>query len=138
MLGMIAGEQSKSKGFPMKLIFRWLIIAVSLYIAVLIVPGIRVEGDAWIAFTVMALILGLVNAIIRPILKFLSCGLIFLTLGLFVFVLNAATFLLASEIAQNWFNIGFFVDNFWAALLGSLIVSVVSVILSHILIDEED
>jgi len=122
----------------MKLIFRWLIIAVSLYIAVLIVPGIRVEGDAWIAFTVMALILGLVNAIIRPILKFLSCGLIFLTLGLFVFVLNAATFLLASEIAQNWFNIGFFVDNFWAALLGSLIVSVVSVILSHILIDEED
>jgi len=122
----------------MKLIFRWLIIAVSLYIAVLIIPGIRVEGDAWIAFTVMALILGLVNAIIRPILKFLSCGLIFLTLGLFVFVLNAATFLLASEIAQNWFNIGFFVDNFWVALLGSLIVSVVSVILSHILIDEED
>jgi len=122
----------------MKLISRWLIIAVSLYIAVLIVPGIRVEGDAWIAFTVMALILGLVNAIIRPILKFLSCGLIFLTLGLFVFVLNAATFLLASEIAQNWFNIGFYVNNFWAALLGSLIVSVVSVILSHILIDEED
>jgi len=122
----------------MKLIFRWLIIAVSLYIAVLIIPGIRVEGDAWIAFTVMALILGLVNAIIRPILKFLSCGLIFLTLGLFVFVLNAATFLLASEIAQNWFNIGFYVNNFWAALLGSLIVSVVSVILSHILIDEED
>jgi len=122
----------------MKLIFRWLIIAVSLYIAVLLVPGIRVEGDAWIAFTVMALILGLVNAIIRPILKFLSCGLIFLTLGLFVFVLNAATFLLASEIAQNWFNIGFYVDNFWAALLGSLIVSIVSVILSHILIDEED
>jgi len=122
----------------MKLIFRWLIIAISLYIAVLVVPGIQVEGDAWIAFSVMALILGLVNAIIRPILKFLSCGFIFLTLGLFVFVLNAATFLLASQIAQNWFNIGFYVNNFWSALFGSIIVSVVSVILSHILIDEED
>jgi len=121
----------------MKLIFRWLIIAVSLYIAVLVVPGIHVDGDAWLAFSVMALILGLINAIIRPILKFLSCGVIILTLGLFVFVLNAATFLLASEIAQNWFNIGFHVDNFWAALLGSIIVSVVSVILSHILIDKE-
>ncbi len=122
----------------MKLIFRWLIIAISLYIAVLVVPGIQVEGDAWIAFSVMALILGLVNAIIRPILKFLSCGFIFLTLGLFVFVLNAATFLLASQIAQNWFNIGFYVNNFWSALFGSIIVSLVSVILSHILIDEED
>jgi putative membrane protein len=121
----------------MKLILRWLIIAVSLYIAVLVVPGIHVDGDAWIAFTAMALILGLVNAIIRPILKFLSCGVIILTLGLFVFVLNAATFLLASEIAQNWFNIGFYVDNFWAALLGSIIVSIVSVVLSHILIDKD-
>lgn len=121
----------------MKLILRWLIIAVSLYIAVLVVPGIQVDGDAWIAFSVMALVLGLVNAIIRPILKFLSCGVIILTLGLFVFVLNAATFLLASEIAQNWFNIGFHVDNFWSALLGSIIVSVVSVILSHILIEKE-
>jgi len=128
----------KRKELVMKLIFRWLIIAISLYIAVLVVPGIQVEGDAWIAFSVMALILGLVNAIIRPILKFLSCGFIFLTLGLFVFVLNAATFLLASQIAQNWFNIGFYVNNFWSALFGSIIVSLVSVILSHILIDEED
>ena len=122
----------------MKLIFRWLIIAISLYVAVLIVPGIQVDGNAWIAFSVMAIILSLVNAIIRPILKFLSCGFIIITLGLFVFVLNAATFLLASEIAQNWFNIGFYVENFWAALFGSIIVSVVSVVLSHFLIDEED
>ena len=122
----------------MKLILRWLIIAVSLYVAVLIVPGIRVEGDAWLAFSVMALVLGLINAIIRPILKFLSCGFIILTLGLFLFVINAGTFLLASSIAQNWFNIGFYVDNFWAALLGSIIVSIVSVVLSQILIDKED
>lgn len=121
----------------MKLILRWLIIAISLYVAVLVVPGIHVDGNGWIAFSVMALVLGLVNAFIRPILKFLSCGVIILTLGLFVFVLNAATFLLASVIAQNWFNIGFYVDTFWSALLGSVIVSVVTVILSHILIDKE-
>jgi putative membrane protein len=70
-------------------------------------------------------------------LKFFSCGLILLTLGLFVFVINAGTFLLASNIAQSWFNVGFYVDSFWSALLGSLVVSVVTVILSKILIDEE-
>ena len=122
----------------MKLILRWLITAVSLYIAVLIVPGITIQGDKWLAFAIMALILGLVNALVRPILKVLSCGLIIITLGLFVFVINAATFWLASEITKNWFNIGFTVNNFWSALLGSIIVSVVSVILSSILIDKDD
>jgi putative membrane protein len=122
----------------MKLILRWLITAVSLYVAVLIVPGISIQGDKWLGFAIMALILGLVNALIRPILKVLSCGLIVITLGLFVFVINAATFWLASEITKNWFNIGFTVNNFWSALLGSIIVSVVSVILSSILIDKED
>ncbi len=121
----------------MKLILRWLIIALSLYVAVLIVPGITVEGDAWIAFSVMAIVLALVNAIVRPVLKFLSCGFIIITLGLFVLVINAGTFLLASNIAQNVFNVGFKVDGFWPALLGSIIVSVVSVVLSNILIDEE-
>jgi len=121
----------------MKLILRWLIIAISLYVAVLIVPGITVEGDAWVAFSVMAIVLALVNAIVRPVLKFLSCGFIVITLGLFVFVINAATFLLASNIAQNVFNVGFYVDGFWPALFGSIIVSIVSVVLSNILIDEE-
>ncbi len=90
----------------MKLIMRWLITAVSLYVAVLIVPGISVDGTAWVAFTIMALVLGLVNALVRPVLKLLSCGVIILTLGLFVFVINAATFMLASWIAQNWLNVG--------------------------------
>ncbi|MCB2202971.1 phage holin family protein [bacterium] len=121
----------------MKLILRWLITAVSLYVAVLLVPGISVEGDAWLAFTIMALVLGLVNAIVRPILKLMSCGLIILTLGLFVFIINAGTFMLASWIAQNWLNVGFYVDNFAAALFGSIIVSIVSVVLSSILIDED-
>ncbi len=122
----------------MKLILRWLIIAISLYVAVLIVPGIEVAGNAWVAFSVMAIVLSLVNAVIRPILKFLSCGFIILTLGLFSLVINAVTFWFASQISQNWFDVGFYVDNFWSALLGSLIVSVVSVVLSQILIDEKE
>ena len=122
----------------MKLILRWLITAVSLYAAVLIVPGISVDGNAWVAFTIMALVLGLVNALVRPVLKMLSCGLIILTLGLFVFVINAATFMLASWIAQNWLSIGFYVNGFPAALLGSIVVTVVSVILSSILIDDKE
>jgi putative membrane protein len=122
----------------MKLILRWLIVAISLYVTVLIVPGIRVEGDAWLAYTIMALILAMVNALIRPILKFLSCGLIIITLGLFVFVINALTFYLSSYIAVNWLNVGFYVDSIWDALLGSFIVSVVTLILSKILIDEKE
>ena len=122
----------------MKLILRWLITGFSLWIAVLVVPGITVQGDKWLAFAIMALILGLVNAIIRPILKLVSCGFIVVTLGLFIFVINAFTFWFASFITKNWFNIGFEVNNFWSALLGSLIVSAVSFVLSQILIDKDD
>jgi putative membrane protein len=122
----------------MKLILRWLIIAFSLFVAAWIIPGITVEGDAWVAYSVMAIILGLVNALIRPILKFLSCGFILITLGLFVFVINAGTFLLSAQIAQNWFGVGYYVDGFGAALLGSIVVSLVTVILSKILIDEDN
>jgi putative membrane protein len=114
----------------MKLLIRWVIVAVSLFVAAWLVPGIRVEGNAWLIFAVMAVILGLVNAIVRPILAFLTCSLVIFTLGLFLLVINALTLWLASSIAVNWFHVGFYVDGFWAAFLGALIVSIVSVILS--------
>lgn len=121
-----------------RLLLRWLIIFISLVVAVLVVPGIQVVGtEAWIAYSVMAIVLGLVNAIIRPILKLLSCGCIIATLGLFLLVINAFTLWLSSWIAVNILNIGFFVENFWAAFLGALIVSTVSFLLSIILIDDD-
>ena len=95
----------------MRLTIRWLVLAISLVVAVLIVPGITIESNAWIAVAVMALVLGLVNAIVRPILQFLSCGCIMATLGLFLFVINAATLWLSSWISQNWFEAGFVVDG---------------------------
>lgn len=122
----------------MKLIMRWIIIALSLGVAVWLVPGIHVQGaTAWIGVAVMAVVLGFVNAIIRPILKFLSCGCIILTLGLFMLIINALTFWLAAWISSNWFNSGFYVDSFWAALMGSIVVSVVSFLLSVFLSDDE-
>jgi putative membrane protein len=103
------------------------------------VPGIHVESSsAWVAYGVMAILLALANAIIRPILAFFSCGCIVATMGLFMLVVNAFTLYIASTIAVNWLGIGFYVDNFWAALFGSIIVSVVSFVLSMFLLDRRD
>jgi putative membrane protein len=121
----------------MKFLFRWVVTGIGIFAAAFLVPGIHVESNGWLVYAAMALILSLVNAIIRPILKFLSCPLILLTLGLFTIIVNAATFLLASSIAVNWFHVGFGVDGFWPALLGSLIVSVVSIFFNLIVRDEK-
>ena len=121
----------------MKLLLRWAIASLALFLAAWLVPGIRVEGSAWFVYAVMAIILGFINAIIRPILKFLSCGLIIITLGLFVLVINGLTLWLASAIAVNWFHVGFYVDGFWSAFFGALIVSIVSVILSFLIKKEK-
>jgi putative membrane protein len=114
----------------MNLLIRWVIASLSLLVAAWLVPGIHVAGNAWTVYAVMAVILGLINAVIRPILKLLSIPLIILTLGLFLLVINGITLWLASKIAANWFHVGFYVDSFWSAFLGALIVSIVSIILS--------
>jgi putative membrane protein len=121
----------------MNLFIRWIIASLSLFVAALLVPGIRVEGDAWIVYAVMAVILGLINAIVRPILKLLSLPIIILTFGLFLLVINGITLWLASMIAVKWFHVGFHIDGFWSAFLGALVVSIVSVILSALLKREE-
>ncbi len=113
-----------------RLLIRWLITTLALVVAAWLVPGIRVEGNAWLVFLVTALVLGLLNAFLRPLLKLLSCPLIIVTLGLFVLVINGLMLWLASAIAVGWFRVGFHVDGFWAAFWGALIVSIVSVLLS--------
>lgn len=120
----------------MKLLLRWIITSIALFAAAELVPGIRVGHDAWAAFAVMAIILGLVNAIVRPLLKLLSCPLIILTLGLFVLVINGISLWIASAIAVDFFHVAFYVDGFMPAFLGALIVSIVSVILTAVLRDE--
>ncbi len=118
-----------------KFLLRLVINAVALYSAVYLVDGIRLQNNSWLAILILALIFGLVNALLRPLLKVLTCPLILLTLGLFTLVLNTFLFYLTGQIGQA-FGVGFTVDGFWPAFWGALIVSVVSVILSLILKDE--
>lgn len=113
----------------MKFILRWLVTSVALLAAVALVPGIEVNGNAYLAVVITALILGFLNAILRPILVLLSCGFIVITLGLFMFVINALVLWASANVAQM-FGIGFYVDGFIPALLGSLVVSIVSFLLS--------
>jgi len=117
-----------------KFFIRWFINAVALYAAVWIVPGIEYLGD-WVGILWLALIIGLLNALVRPLLKFLTCPLIILTLGLFTLVINTGMLLLTRTIGQS-LGIGLSVDGFWSALLGSLVMSLVSIIMSVIFRDE--
>jgi putative membrane protein len=85
-----------------QLLIRWIIISLSLFVATWVVPGIRVEENAWTIFAGMAAVLGLVNAIVRPLLKLLSCPLIILTLGVFVLVINGGCGGL--DVANGWLS----------------------------------
>lgn len=112
----------------MRFILRLIATAASLWAAVVLIPGIDYEGGV-LGLLGVALVFGLVNAVIRPILKLLTCPLVVLTLGLFVFILNAFLLWLTAEISQ-WLGFGFTVDGFIAALLGALIVGIVSTVLN--------
>lgn len=122
----------------MTLLLRWGISVAALFLAAWMVPGIQVEGNAWVVFGVMAVILGLVNAVVRPILKLLTCPLIILTLGAFLLVINGLSLWIASWLAVRVFHVGFYVNGFVAAFLGALVVSIVSVILSLFIPDSSE
>ncbi len=121
----------------MKLLIRWAISAASIFVAAWIVPGIHVGGGGWTVYFLLAVILGLVNAFLRPILKILTCPLRILTLGLFTLVINAITLLIAAWIAQGM-GINFRVHGLWAALLGSIVISVTSVILNAVVREDDE
>ena len=112
-----------------RFLIRWGINAVALYAAVRLVSGIHLESNDWISLIWLALIFGVINALLGPLLKLLTCPLILLTLGVFTLLLNTFLFYLAGIIA-GYFGVGFTVDGFWPAFLGSLVVSVVSVVLN--------
>jgi putative membrane protein len=106
----------------MKLIVRWILLAAALLLVAYLYPGVSVTsfGTAMIA----ALVLGLLNTLLRPVLVLLTLPVTLLTLGLFLFVINAAMFYLAARVLD-----GFAVSGFVAALIGSLIYSACSVVI---------
>ncbi len=112
----------------MRFLLRLLINAAALWVATRIVPGVTHSGSEASLFAV-ALVFGLLNALLRPLLALLSCPLLILTLGLFTLVINAFILWLTSALSGS-LGIGFHVDGFWAAFLGALVVSIVSILLS--------
>lgn len=119
-----------------KFILRWAINAIALYLAILLLPGIDLRSGL-VSIIWLALIFGLINALFRPLLQFLTCPLIILTLGLFTLVINTFMFWLTSVIGQS-FGLALIIDNpvWWNAFLGGLIVTIVSVAMTMILKDE--
>jgi putative membrane protein len=117
-----------------KFFLRWAINAIALYAAVQFVAGIDFQGN-WTGLLWLALIIGLLNALVRPVLKLLAFPLLVLTLGLFTLVINTIVLMLTSSIGEM-FSLGLTVDGFWPAFLGSIVISLVSVVLSLILRDE--
>jgi putative membrane protein len=112
----------------MWLIWRLLINAAALWAATRLVPGISFDGD-WRLLFVVALLFGVINIAVRPILKLLTLPLLILTLGLFTFVLNALMLWLTGAISDA-LDLGFHVDGFVPAFVGALVVTVISFVLS--------
>ncbi len=119
----------------MRALLRWLINAIAVWVAIQIVPGIQAEGG-WAVIVAVALILGLANAMIKPLLTILSCPLLILTLGLFTLVINAAVLMVTSW-AAGLLGLDFMVSGFGAAFWGGIVISIVSVVLSVLLADDK-
>jgi putative membrane protein len=118
----------------MKLILRIVVNAAALWVAARLVPGIEAGGIG--SILAIALVFGVLNALIKPFLKLVSCPVILLTLGLFTLVINALMLMLTAWLGHK-LGIEFRVDGFWAAFLGALLVSIVSTVLSWFLPDGE-
>ncbi len=104
-------------------VIRWLVTTIAVLVAAHLIPGISYDG--WGALLGASLLLGIINAFVRPILLLLSLPFIIITMGLFIFVINALLLLLVSQIVP-----AFQVAGFWSAFFGAIIIGLVSWILS--------
>ena len=116
-------------------VIQLLINAAALYVAVLVVDGLDFNFDregAWLEFILVALIFGLVNTFLKPVLRLLTLPITMVTLGLFLLVLNALLLLLVGWISTE-LSLGLMVDGFVPALLGSIVISIVGFLLSMVI-----
>jgi len=113
----------------MNFLLRLVVNAAALWVATELVPGVSYTGGP-LPFLVVALIFGVINATLRPMMKLLTCPLILLTLGLFALIVNGLMLWLTSTIAES-LGLAFRVTGFWPAFWGALVVSIVSTLLSR-------
>lgn len=117
----------------MGFLIRLVINAVALWVTTLVVPGVEVSGrsgaDTAFTLVVVALIFGVVNAVLKPVIRVVGCVFYLLTLGLFALVVNALLFMLTDWIARQ-LDLPFRVDGFWPAFWGAIVMAVVSWLIS--------
>ena len=118
-----------------KFLLRWGINTIALYVAVRILPGLQHTGSG-VALLGVALIFGLVNAALKPVLVVLSCPLVVMTFGLFALVINGLLLLITAWVSDV-FELGFSVDGLGWGILGALVISVVSLFLSSLIRDDK-
>jgi len=125
----------------MGFLIRLAVNAVALWITTLIVPGIDVTGDTAtnnaLTLVIVALIFGLVNAVLKPVIKVVGCVFYLLPLGLFALVVNALLFLLTDWLAQQ-LDLPFAIDGFWPAFWGAIVMAVVGWLISLVIPDKYD
>ncbi|MCD8315956.1 MAG: phage holin family protein [Eggerthellaceae bacterium] len=118
----------------MRFLIRWIVTALAVAVAFILVPGISYYGSAasWLVVVIFSLILSLIDMIIKPILQVLSFPITILTLGIFYLVVNTFLFYLASWISGALFGIDIYIASFWSAFFASIIISIVSTIANAI------
>jgi len=123
------------KGFLIRLIIN----SVALYAAISIMDGhgLTASTEVWYSYVILGFIFGVVNALLRPLIKVLTCPLIMLTLGLFTLLINTGMFYLSGWLSTSIVGFGFTIDTFWGAFFGAMITSIVSVLLSIFLDDDK-
>jgi putative membrane protein len=108
------------------LVYRWVVGGLGLLVATAIVPGLDFNGDV-VGFVILALIFGLVNALLKPLLAILTCPLVLLTLGFFLLVINALLLELTGYLGRT-IGIRFYVESFGAAFWGGIVISIASML----------
>lgn len=126
---------------PMRFLLRVLVNAAALGIATWLFSGISLTGgsdqEKVITVLLVALIFGIVNAIVKPLFRIVTIPIILLTLGIFLLIINALLLMFTSWLA-GVFGLGWHVDGFWTALWGSIVISIVSFILNAFLPDKDE
>lgn len=114
------------------LLARWAVLALAIAVTAWLIPGITIQGGV-VGTLVVAAVLGLVNSFIRPIVMFLTCPLVMVTLGLFALVVNALMLSLTAWLLPSYVSL----DSFWTTLIASVIISVVSAVLMIFVHDDK-